>query len=165
MPETTLAPAAERYIERMGLLWEAEGLPRIAGRMLGLLALQPEAASLDDIASALGVSKASVSADARQLERLALAERVSRPGDRRDYYAIAPDFPARVVALKLGELQQLQDALADARAIAATDGVVHARLRAFGDFQNHLMTLMRGLLAALDCPRVELPTRTTVNQS
>lgn len=165
MSQITLAPAAERYIERMGLLWEAEGLPRIAGRMLGLLALQPEAASLDDIASALGVSKASVSADARQLERLALAERVSRPGDRRDYYAIAPDFPARVVALKLGELQRLQDALADVRALPGTADVVQTRLLEFGAFQDRLLRLMRDLIAALDCPQVELPTRTTVNQS
>jgi DNA-binding transcriptional ArsR family regulator len=167
MTQINLAPAAERYVERMGLLWEAEGLPRIAGRMLGLLALQSDAASLDDIAAALGVSKASVSADARQLERLALVERVSRPGDRRDYYAIAPDMPARVVSLKLGELQQLQDALADARALPGTDGVVHARLLAFGEFQSRLMTLMRGLLAALECPPAEPapPSRTTVNQT
>ena len=165
MTESVLAPAVARYVERMGLLWEAEGLPRIAGRIIGFLAMQPEAASLDEIAAALGVSKASVSADARQLVRLALVERVGRPGDRRDYYAIAPDMPARVVALKLGELQQLQDALADAQARAATDGVVHARLRDFGEFQQRLMTHLRGLLAALDCPSAEPTTRTTPTPS
>ena len=163
---TSPASPVQNYIERMGLLWEAEGLPRIAGRILGFLALQPSACSLDDIASALGVSKASASVDARHLERLSLIERVGRPGDRRDYYAIVEDFPARVVTLKLGELQQLQTALADIRALPTVDGVVHARLVAFGAFQERLMTLMRGLLDALQDPSAvpaAVPTRTLAN--
>jgi DNA-binding MarR family transcriptional regulator len=145
----------------MGLLWETEGLPRIAGRILGFLALQPAACSLEDLATALGVSKASISVDARHLERLTLIERVSRPGDRRDYYAIAEDMPARVVKLKLGELQQLQLALADASALPATDGVVHARLVAFRLFHERLITLMHELLAALQDPTAS-PTSPTI---
>jgi DNA-binding MarR family transcriptional regulator len=155
--------AAESYIERMGLLWETEGLPRIAGRMLGFLALQPAACSIEDLATALGVSKASISVDARHLERLTLIERVSRPGDRRDYYAIAEDMPARVVKLKLAELQGLQRALADASALPATDGVVHARLLAFGAFQDRLVTLMRELLVALQDPSASPTSRTSVS--
>lgn len=31
--------AQTQYVERMGLIWEARGLPRIAGRILGYLAL------------------------------------------------------------------------------------------------------------------------------
>src|SRR5687767_13257933 len=120
MTERRLTAAAERYVERMGLLYESQGLPRIAGRMLGFLALQAEPAALDDIAGALAVSKASVSNDARLLERLGLVERASRPGDRRDYYAIAPDLPARVVAHKLVELERLHDAMTEARELPGT---------------------------------------------
>jgi DNA-binding MarR family transcriptional regulator len=163
MPES-ISPAAD-YVERSGLHWEAEGLPRIAGRILGYLTLQPAAVSLDDLASALGVSKASVSTDARHLERLSLIERRSRPADRRDYYAIAEDMPARVVSLKLAELERLHDVLSDVSALPITDEVVHARLVKFGAFQEHAMKLLRILLADLQASASSPPPRTSVNPS
>lgn len=149
MDPTYLPPAAEQYVERMGLLWEAEGLPRIAGRILGFLALQPDAVTLDDIASTLGVSKASVSNDARRLQRLGLVERGSRPGDRRDYYVIADDLPARVAAQKLADLERLHAALTEARDLPGTPPRVRARLGAFGDFQQQILDQMRRLLASM----------------
>lgn len=47
--------------------------------------------SLDEIARELQVSKASVSTNARQLEEHKFLERISEPGDRRDYYRMRPD--------------------------------------------------------------------------
>jgi predicted transcriptional regulator len=151
MGERSLSGAAEQYVERMGLLWEAEGLPRIAGRVLGFLALQAEPAALDEIAAALGVSKASVSNDARRLERLSLVERASRPGDRRDYYAIAPDMPARVVAQKLADLERLNAAMSAARDLPETPAIARARLAAFADFHGRVIGHLHGLLSALTC--------------
>ena len=77
---------AEQFVERAGRLWEEDGLPRIAGRIFGLMLISDEALSLDEIATTLGVSKASVSTDTRRLEQLGFIERVSKPGDRKDYY-------------------------------------------------------------------------------
>lgn len=79
------------FVERMGLSLEAEGLPRIAGRLFGFLLVHPEAYSLDELAERLQVSKASISTNARQLEEHRILERISTPGDRRDYYRMAPD--------------------------------------------------------------------------
>ena len=165
MADHTLSGAAERYVERMGLLWEAEGLPRIAGRMLGYLALQAEPATLDDLAGALGVSKASVSNDARRLERLGLIERASRPADRRDYYAIAPDMPARVVAQKLADLERLQAAMSAASDLPETPDVVRARLGAFTAFHGRVIEHLRGLLAAFECDGVLPPHGTAPIES
>src|SRR5690606_41593620 len=78
----------EQFVERMGQLFEAEAGPRIAGRLFGLLVLTPGALSLDEIAEELRVSKASVSANARMLESMHVISRVTRPGDRRDYYEV-----------------------------------------------------------------------------
>jgi DNA-binding transcriptional regulator GbsR (MarR family) len=64
------------FIERMGLALEADGLPRIAGRIFGLLLVSEDACSLDDLACDLKVSKASVSTNARMLEQRAVLERV-----------------------------------------------------------------------------------------
>ena len=79
------------FVERMALTLEAEGLPRIAGRLFGFLLIHSDAYSLDELAERLQVSKASISTNARQLEEHRILERISTPGDRRDYYRMAPD--------------------------------------------------------------------------
>lgn len=83
--------AVERFVERMGLQMEAEGLPRIAGRLIGFLLVHEGAYSLDELAERLQVSKASVSTNARLLEQHGMLERSSTPGDRRDFYRIGRD--------------------------------------------------------------------------
>jgi DNA-binding transcriptional regulator GbsR (MarR family) len=40
-----------QFIETMGLTLESDGLPRIAGRIFGLLLVSEEARSLDDLAA------------------------------------------------------------------------------------------------------------------
>jgi len=105
----------ERFIEQMGLAMEADGHSRIAGRLLGLLLLSPGHRSLDELAASLGVSKASISTNARRLEERGVLERVARPGDRRDYYRIAHDFFIRTVRYRMGRWQRFHDMLRDAR--------------------------------------------------
>lgn len=81
----------EDFIERIGLLTEEEGFPRIAGRILGLLVVEEEPASLDDMVEKLHVSKGSISTNVRMLERLGILDRVSSPGGRRDFYRLSED--------------------------------------------------------------------------
>jgi DNA-binding MarR family transcriptional regulator len=85
------------FVDRLGFHAEADGLPRIAGRLFGTLLLSAEPRCLDDLAAELGVSKASVSTDCRRLHERGIVERVARPGDRRDFYQLAPDFFAQIV--------------------------------------------------------------------
>lgn len=141
--------AALGFCERMGLLWEQDGLPRIAGRILGYLLVQPEPCSLDDLASGLGVSKASVSTDTRLLERLGFVQRVGRPADRRDYYQIADDMGARVLELKLESLARLGAALGELRGRDEMAPTVHARLDRLEQFTNRTVHVARGLVAEL----------------
>lgn len=104
------------FVERMGLAAEADGLPRIAGRLFGLLLVSEEPRSLDDLAAALGVSKASVSTDARRLLERGVVERVAKPGDRRDYYQLAPDFFARVIRHRVSRWADLHQLVTRMRA-------------------------------------------------
>lgn len=110
----TLHPDLQSFVERMGVYWESDGLPRIAGRIFGLLLVSPGACSLDDIAETLGVSKASVSTDARLLDQLGFLERTSRSGDRRDYYRVSDNFVARALEIRLERLRKVRGLLADA---------------------------------------------------
>ena len=77
------------FTERLAIAGEQDGLPRIAGRIIGFLFVHEGAYSLDDLAEALQISKASVSTNARMLEDKGIVVRTSSPGDRRDYYEIA----------------------------------------------------------------------------
>ena len=104
-----------RFTERMGLALEADGLPRIAGRIFGLLLVSEDARSLDDLARQLKVSKASVSTNARLLEQRAVLERISRPGDRRDYYRVPPDLFSHTMAQRVARWQRFHEAIAAAR--------------------------------------------------
>ncbi|MCB1334536.1 MAG: transcriptional regulator [Roseivivax sp.] len=84
------ASTDDRFIEAMGAIAQAEGTPRIAGQIVGYLALAGEARSLTDIASGLGVSKASVSTNVRMLEARGQAIRESRTGSREDHWRVLP---------------------------------------------------------------------------
>ena len=117
-----------QFVERMGLLWEAEGLPRIAGRIYALTLLSPEPCSLDEIADELGVSKASVSNDARLLEKMEFVERVGRPGDRKSYYRIADDSMERTLATRVARLRLFQETIASGVSLPV-DSEVRARLK------------------------------------
>lgn len=96
----------------MGLLAEEEGFPRIAGRIIGALLLAEGPYSLDELAEELQVSKASVSTNARAMERIGLVERASEPGDRRDFYRISENPWAQMFAQVRRRMQSTHDVLA-----------------------------------------------------
>jgi DNA-binding transcriptional regulator GbsR (MarR family) len=108
-------PQTGNFIERMGVALESDGLPRIAGRIFGLLLVSEDARSLDDLAAELRVSKGSVSTNARLLEQRGLLERVCRPADRRDYYSVRPDLFIHTMAQRLTRWQRFHEAIGAAR--------------------------------------------------
>lgn len=81
----------ERFIEQMGLISQGDGLPRIAGRLMGLMIFDGRAFSFSELASELQVSRGSVSTNARILEQIGIIERVAKPGDRQDYFQLADE--------------------------------------------------------------------------
>lgn len=78
--------ARNRLVEAGGKISQDLGMGRIVGQILLLLYLNPEEVSLDAMEEDLGLSKASVSIAARQLESFGLIRRVWKKGDRRSYY-------------------------------------------------------------------------------
>jgi DNA-binding transcriptional regulator GbsR (MarR family) len=110
-----MADAADEFIEMMGRHFEEEGTARIAGRLCGLLLLTDAPASLDDLAERLQVSKGSISLNARLLEDWGVAERITRPGDRRDFYRIAPDVSTRLLERQIERIKVLDGRMAALR--------------------------------------------------
>lgn len=150
--------AADAFIEQMGLIMSVDGLPRIGGRLLGLLLITDGDVSLDDIARRLRVSKPSVSINARLLEQRGVIEKVSRAADRRDYYRIADDVIGRTMQQRLNRLQRLQSCIANARSsMPGAPPRVTARLDDFSAACTHLGDLTANALTRWRTagPRVE----------
>jgi len=79
------------FIEDIGLFFEQMGMPRMAGRILGVLLISdPPAQSITEIGEKLQASKSSVSIMARLLVERGLIERVASPVPRRDFYRFKP---------------------------------------------------------------------------
>ncbi len=81
-----LSPELTRFIESMGMYFESQGVPRIGGRILGLLLLAHEPLSAEDIATILKVSRASISTNIRLLTSSGLVEKTSILHDRTTYF-------------------------------------------------------------------------------
>jgi DNA-binding transcriptional regulator GbsR (MarR family) len=110
----------DRFIEQLGRLAEGEGLPRTAGRMMGLLIVSGIPLGIDEIAARLQVSRASVSTNSRLLQSLSIAQLVSAPGNRRDYLQISGDPCSSLLALGLQRMQSMHQAVRQMR--LATNG-------------------------------------------
>jgi DNA-binding transcriptional regulator GbsR (MarR family) len=140
--------AQRMFIDRLGDAAEADGLSPIAGRLFALLMLAPEPQSLDQLAEQLGVSKASVSTDARRLLDRGIVERTRRTGDRRDFYELAPDFFARVIRARVARWRRIQQLVDDVRADAqALPGAARARFDAVEAIQSAVIDRVDDALA------------------
>lgn len=90
--QQNLQEARIRLIEAGGRTSQDLGTGRIVGQVLIYLYLQESECSLDTIAEDLGLSKASVSIAARQLEQFGMARKVWKSNDKRNYYKSAENI-------------------------------------------------------------------------
>ena len=77
----------KHFVEDISLYFEQMGLPRMAGRVLGVLLIcDPPAQSLTDLCEILQASKSSVSTTTRLLTEMGLIERVASPVPRQVFF-------------------------------------------------------------------------------
>ena len=138
----------DMFVDRMGQTAEADGLSPIAARLFALLLVSDEPRSLDDLAVALGVSKASVCTEARRLFERHVVERVTHPGDRRDYYELAPDFFAQIVRARVAQWRRVQELAASLRGSTRATSVVRDRLASIDELQTGVIDKLDADLAA-----------------
>jgi hypothetical protein len=101
------------YVEEVAIGFERQGLFRMAGRVIGwLLVCDPPEQSFNQIAEALQASKGSISSAMKFLIPSGIVERISRPGNRRDYYRCRPSAwfeLARDQSGQYGQFRKLAD--------------------------------------------------------
>lgn len=81
-----LSPELARFIESMGMYFETQGVPRIGGRILGVLLVAHEPLTAEDIGAILKVSRASISTNIRLLTSSGLVEKTSILHNRTTYF-------------------------------------------------------------------------------
>ncbi len=139
---TTAAESARAdFIEKIGVIAQSEGVPRIAGRVLAMLLYDGERVSFGQLADALQVSRGSVSSSVRLLESQQLIKRVAKPGDRQDYFQMVESAFANMVEASVTRVRraaaEIEESLKD---IPASEKGARARVaeyaayyRAMGD--------------------------------
>ncbi|WP_150122197.1 GbsR/MarR family transcriptional regulator, partial [Sulfitobacter sp. HI0129] len=87
--EQGTAAVREAFIERMGVIAQADGMPRMSGQIFAMLVFDGEALAFGELARQLEVSRATISTSVRLLEDRGLIRRLNRRGDRQDYFQLA----------------------------------------------------------------------------
>ncbi|MGA8545843.1 MAG: MarR family transcriptional regulator [Mycobacterium sp.] len=96
-----MSPDEAEFVDRMGLFFETIGATRTMGRLYGwLMICDPPQQSLSELATALSVSKASVSTVARQLQEGGMIERLPS-ATRQHRYRITPGGFTHVLNVQL----------------------------------------------------------------
>ncbi|NJR61804.1 MAG: MarR family transcriptional regulator [Cyanobacteria bacterium CRU_2_1] len=103
-------------------MFEMVGLPRMSGRIFGwLLIADPPQQSTGELADILQASKGSISTMTRLLIQIGLIERVSHPGERRDYFQIKPHAWSQITKQRIAQITAFRQ-LAE-RGLALLEGI------------------------------------------
>ncbi len=119
----------------MGVVAQADGLPRIAGRIMGKLIIEEGPFSFNELANQLQVSRGSISTNTRLLEQLGIIERVSHPGERQDYFRLAHDPYVRLLRGSMERMAKAQEVVRRTRvALPPERSGAQRRLEALDSF-------------------------------
>jgi len=142
------------------LVFEAYGMPRMAGRVVGrLLMCSPPHQSMTQLASALQASKASISNTTAMLVRMGFVERLGFPGDRQDYFRVRPTSTA-IHVQEMASQMRTQLALVERGMAVADDQTAEglARLVQARDLFRFMATELPALLGRWDQTRAAVIT-------
>ncbi|MGV8989273.1 MAG: GbsR/MarR family transcriptional regulator [Cypionkella sp.] len=127
------------FIEKMGVVAMGEGIPKIAGQIFASLVYDGLPIAFGNLADSLQVSRASVSTSVRLLEDRHLIKRVSKKGERQDYFQLAENAYAMMLrgaqARVADTRQEIEQSIADLPEQAAG---IRARLSEYAGFYGAL---------------------------
>ncbi|MDA8192781.1 MAG: MarR family transcriptional regulator [Thermaerobacter sp.] len=117
-----------RFIEHFGLDFEQYGSQRTLGRLFAALLVSEKPLSLQDLATQLSVSKATCSLTVRQAAQAGLVEKVTKPGERKDYYVVPQDVWIRSTVVQLQILTRWQHLAEEGLRVLPADSMSFQRL-------------------------------------
>lgn len=145
-----ITATTNHFIEQMGMTAQADGLPRISGKVLGLLIIETGPFSFSELAERLAVSRGSVSTNTRLLESLNMIERVSKLGQRGDFFQLVKNPYAKLLQ---GVSQRMEKSMTIAnetiKALPSTEIESQARLLELENFYAEYLKSTMTLIAKL----------------
>lgn len=102
-----------QFIENMGLHFEEYGVPRIGGKILGLMLVSSRPVTPEEMSDILQVSRSSISTNLRTLQMTGLADRVSLPGERSDHYIFSDEAWENSLEMRLEGILSLEEMAQD----------------------------------------------------
>ncbi|WP_326825983.1 GbsR/MarR family transcriptional regulator [Streptosporangium sp. NBC_01756] len=118
------------WVERVAMFLAADGVPPIAGRILGwLMICDPPEQSAGQIGQAIGASRASLTTNMRVLLTMGFVSRRTRPGERTAYYRVEEGAWEQVVRRQIATLTAFRDITGDGIAMLGTNSGRTARIR------------------------------------
>ncbi|CAM4517394.1 MarR family transcriptional regulator [Nocardia ninae] len=136
MSEDNPTPEQLAFVEDFALVLERMGLVRMVGRAAGwLLIADPPEQTFGQIADALQASKGSISSALKTLVTMRWVDKMSKPGDRKDYYAIRPGILPELTRQQSGMYSDLTTMTSRGLALFDDpDGDKAARVRDMHEF-------------------------------
>jgi DNA-binding MarR family transcriptional regulator len=133
-------PAEREFIERLGLFFEMAGAPRMSGRLFAwLLICDPPHQSITELATALEVSKATISTISRQMQQGQMIERIPAPGSRQHHYQLKSGGWTQIIQSRMAFTGDAREAArAGLSAIGDAPPERRERLEEFLDFYTFL---------------------------
>jgi hypothetical protein len=142
----TLAPALSSFIENISRYFESYGIPRIGGRIMGLLMITQEPLSAEKIASTLKVSRASISINLRFAQQIGLAQKVSFPGDRLTYYIFPETGLEGTLAIEIQGLGVMKKMIGQGMAALPPEDAAYERMKGLADWADFLIKVWENAL-------------------
>ncbi|NUP59942.1 MAG: MarR family transcriptional regulator [Pseudarthrobacter sp.] len=141
------ADAVTAAAERTAAGFAAAGFPKMPARaLLALVASEDGSMTAAELGERLGASPAAVSGAVRYLQTVGFVHRVSRPGSRRDLYALHDD-EWYVVSMRNSPIYEKLAELTDATAETLPEGsAARARVAEMARFYRFLNSRMPALL-------------------
>ncbi|PZG31642.1 transcriptional regulator [Spongiactinospora gelatinilytica] len=118
------------WVERIAMHLARDGVPPIAGRVLGwLMICDPPEQSAGQISAAIGASRASLTSNLRLLSSMGFLSWRTRPGERTVYYRMADDAWAAVVRRQVAGITSFLDVTRDGLKLVGPDDERATRIR------------------------------------
>lgn len=141
----------EEFVEQLGLIAQADGLPRIAGRILGLMVIHGGPFSFSELSVLLKVSRGSISTNTRLLENLGVIDRTTRPGERQDYFKLHDDPYVQLMRGLQNRMKKANHMVAVTKEqLPAGDKAMQRRLADLGSFYQRFIDTTESMTNTVD---------------
>ncbi len=148
----------QRFAEDTGSMFDRWSLPRMAGRVWGLLIVAEEPMlSSQDLADRLQASPASISNATRFLLQSSLIKRVRVPGERREFFAFDPTSLRSIYTQRIAAVADMHRMAEQALPSFSDRPTATERLQAMHDFYEWLEFELASVLRRWDTSDREGP--------